>query len=245
LADPAIPVAVQRLMEQGIARLTVAPLLLFAAGHAKRDIPAAVQEAVGGRRCAVGGGQKAVGGRQHAECSSQRKAEIGGRKSEDEAELIIEQCGALECHERIVELSAQRFNEAIAGRAAVEPAETLLILVARGSSEAAAIEKMHQFAALRAQRSPVARVECCFAAVATPTLNEALDRAAATPMRRIVVQPHLLFAGQVLDQIAGAVAEVAKRQPKQEWIVAPHLGPSPLVAEAVLDLARREGRSGH
>ena len=49
LAEPDIPTAVNRLMERGIRQLTVAPMLLFAAGHAKRDIPAAVAAAIESR----------------------------------------------------------------------------------------------------------------------------------------------------------------------------------------------------
>jgi hypothetical protein len=34
------------------------------------------------------------------------------------------------------------------------------------------------------------------------------------------------------------------KQPQREWIVAPYLGPSPLVAEALLDRARTNSMSG-
>src|SRR5262245_51578729 len=42
LAEPTIAEAVDRLASQGVRTLTVAPVILFAAGHAKRDIPEAV-----------------------------------------------------------------------------------------------------------------------------------------------------------------------------------------------------------
>src|SRR5262245_2658083 len=42
LAEPTIADAVARLVKSSIDRLTVAPQLLFAAGHAKQDVPAAV-----------------------------------------------------------------------------------------------------------------------------------------------------------------------------------------------------------
>ncbi|TWT80864.1 Sirohydrochlorin cobaltochelatase [Planctomycetes bacterium CA13] len=46
--SPTIPDAWNRLVEQGVTMVRVAPLLLFAAGHAKRDIPDAVE------KCRVG-----------------------------------------------------------------------------------------------------------------------------------------------------------------------------------------------
>jgi sirohydrochlorin cobaltochelatase len=231
LAEPAISAAVRRLQERGVQRLTVAPLLLFAAGHAKRDIPEAVREAVGG-------------------------------------ELNVDYLGALECHERIVELSAQRYAEALVERPPVDSADTLLLLVGRGSSDAEAIGVMRRFAALRAERTGVGQVEVGFVAVAKPTLEEALDRAANTNFRRIVVQPHLLFAGEVLEEIrsrwsvvssrkaGGGVqgAGIGNREPgdwgrepgigtkEKEWILTEHSGASPLVAQAVVELVRRTAR---
>src|SRR6516225_1745306 len=47
LARPTIPEGLARLAEQGAQHIIVAPLLLFAAGHAKHDIPSAVGEATG------------------------------------------------------------------------------------------------------------------------------------------------------------------------------------------------------
>ena len=46
LTRPTIAEGLERLVERGAERITIAPLLLFAAGHAKRDIPAEVAEVV-------------------------------------------------------------------------------------------------------------------------------------------------------------------------------------------------------
>ncbi|HZZ30122.1 MAG TPA: sirohydrochlorin chelatase [Pirellulales bacterium] len=242
LAEPAIPAAVERLLQQGVERLTVAPILLFAAGHAKRDIPAAVAEAVRGH---------------------DDKAATGGRAAAEN--VAVNYLGALECHPKILELSAQRFAEAVRDKPHVDAAETLLLLVGRGSSHADAIAAMRKFAALRNPYSDVDRVETCFVAVAQPTLEEGLSLAAHSGYRRIVVQPHLLFTGEVLEQIAEEVARVQEAGnnvqtykaatvgragaelerassmggPRdQEWIIAHPLGPSPLVAEAMVEIVR-------
>ena len=42
--EPTIPQAWQQLVDQGVERILVAPLLLFAAGHAKRDIPELIEQ---------------------------------------------------------------------------------------------------------------------------------------------------------------------------------------------------------
>src|SRR4029079_4749209 len=112
LAEPDIPTAVHRLMDRGIRHLTVAPLLLFAAGHAKRDIPTAVAAAI-----------KARGGPN---------------------DLQVVQLPPLECHARIVELSTQRFNESLRDRRAIPSYDTMLLLVARGSSYPEALAEMQR-----------------------------------------------------------------------------------------------------
>jgi sirohydrochlorin ferrochelatase len=67
---------------------------------------------------------------------------------------------------------------------------------------------------------------------------ETLRWAAEQQYRRFVVQPHLLFTGDVLAEINTAVDGFRAQDSQREWLVAPYLGPSPLVAEALLELAR-------
>lgn len=44
LADPSIEVSVKQCVEAGATEIAVVPILLFAAGHAKKDIPAIIQK---------------------------------------------------------------------------------------------------------------------------------------------------------------------------------------------------------
>jgi sirohydrochlorin cobaltochelatase len=206
IAQPDIVAGVQRLLNRGVKQIVVSPVLLFAAGHAKRDIPAAVQTAL----------LSAEG-------------------------VTIHHAPPLECQPGIVELSSQRFAEAVAERPQVPFEDTLLLMVGRGNSDATAIAEMHRFAALRAERSRFGQVAVCFVAMAEPSLESGLRLAAESPYQRIVVQPHLLFAGQVLDQIDDAVAKQSSRHAEREWITAAHLGPSPWVAESIVELCRRCG----
>jgi sirohydrochlorin ferrochelatase len=157
------------------------------------------------------------------------------------ADVTVEYVGALECHEKIVDLSTQRYAEALEGRAATSGDQTLLVFVGRGSSDAQAIGEIRRFAALRKQRSGVKEADVCFVAVAKPTMAEALEKAARSSFRRVVVQPHLLFHGEVLSAIETAVRDQAAREQeadRKEWIVTRHLGLAPLVAEAVVEMVR-------
>ena len=181
-----------------VRRVVVVPVLLFSAGHAQRDIPAAVRAAAG-----------------------------------DYPEIVVVQADHLGCHAELLALSKLRYDEALA-RAAPAPAEdTALVMVGRGSPDSEATAEMLRFAQLRWQQTPVAQMATGFVAMAEPKLEDVLDQAAEWGARRVVVQPHLLFGGVLLDRIRDVVARRAERHPRIEWLLSEHLGPAPHVARAI------------
>lgn len=202
LAAPDIGAGAARLAARGARRWVVAPALLFAAAHAKRDIPEMVAAAIA---------QQALG-------------EIGWTMAEP-----------LACHPAMLQLSAERFRAALPDGA--QSHETMLILVGRGTSDAAAIADMRRFTALRAQLTPVAEYQAAFLTGAAPSLDEAVSAAADSSHANIVVQPHLLWRGQLIDEIAAAVqrqqATAAGRG--KRWAIAEHLGPRAEVVQAHIE----------
>ena len=200
IAEPDIATGMSRLFDRGVRRVVVSPLLLFAAGHAKRDIPEAV--------CAALAGTSGV-------------------------DVVFAR--PLECHPRVLTLSKRRFDEANLGP---ESGRTSLVLVGRGSSVPPAIEEMKRFGSFRATEDAIGESTVCFVTIARPTLDEGLALAARSELPQIVVQPHLLFAGQVADQVAAKTAEYAERFPEKQWRLAKHLGAEVEIAEASLDLAK-------
>jgi sirohydrochlorin ferrochelatase len=133
----------------------------------------------------------------------------------------------------IVALSQRRFDEALTARAAVPIAETYWLIVGRGSSDPDATHGLEQLARRRHERLGTANSSWCFVAAARPTLDEGLEIAAESRLKRIVVQPHLLFRGLVMKEIRTAVAHWQARESDVEWIVTAHLGPAQEVVEAV------------
>jgi sirohydrochlorin cobaltochelatase len=199
LAEPTIPEAIGELARQGVRQLIVVPVLLFAAGHAKEDIPEAVAEA----------------------CTP-----LGL--------VVIGQTRPLEWHPRLVELVATRFRETLADRSPVPLDETLVILVGRGSGDPEAGRNLHTLGSAVAQALGVPRLECCFYAMAQPRLPETLASAAQGPFRRVVVLSHFLFAGQLPARVREMAFEAGQGGSEQEWLVAPVLGPHPLLVDALV-----------
>jgi sirohydrochlorin ferrochelatase len=205
LAEPSIESAVCELYDNGIRRVLVVPVLLFAAGHAKRDIPAAVVRAAGNCR-----------------------------------DLEWKQTAHLGCHPKILDLSRRRYH---AARSELGGCDTLL-LVGRGSNDESATTEMLQFARLHTENIVPPAIEVAFIAMAQPRLADVLPRVGQSPAQRVVVQPHLLFAGELLSEIGKSISAVSREYPGKRWCCAEHLGPSPELAEAIVDLARK-GDAGY
>ena len=190
LAEPDIPTAVERLFHAGVRQLVVVPVLLFSAGHARQDIPDAVESAA-----------NRLGMQIHRQCSS----------------LCLDPA--------IVNLSAERLHRALELHAGIRPDANLiaegvaLALVGRGSSSEQATAAMLQFAELRARATPVAWSSVGFIHAQRPTVDEALDGLAATGLPWLVVQPHLLFEGELVDELRREVAYRQSFSSSQKWIV--------------------------
>jgi len=199
LVEPSVDEAVDRLAAQGVERVVAVPVMLFAAGHVLRDIPAAVQVAL-----------------------------------ENHPRVSLAMTDALGCDPRLVELSQRRFDEAVVAKTASPTEQTMLLLVGRGSSDLDAQAALARFAALRRERLPSVCVEICYVAAARPTLDEGLAVVAQSPCATVVVQPHLLFAGQVLDTVVEAVRRMVEKEPAKRWLLAEPLGPERLIVEALV-----------
>ena len=199
LVEPGIPLGWRRLAERGVRHVVVTPLLLFAAGHAKCDIPDATAAA------------------------ADRTPGITWSKS-----------APLGCHQAVLELSARRFDEADP-LGNEELAQTLLLMVGRGSLDVEATAAMHAFAGLRQAQSRPAATQVAFIAMAEPRLPAALQDVGVQRFTRVIVQPHLLFSGLLLDEVRAQVATAARHMPETQWQVADRLGPDDLLIQAVLD----------
>jgi sirohydrochlorin ferrochelatase len=76
-----------------------------------------------------------------------------------------------------------------------------------------------------------------------------LAKLTAAAFARVIVQPHFLFEGELVDRIRGQITEITARQPQKEWIVTQPLADAPgkpglaseLLAKVILDRCREAG----
>ncbi|MFO0869445.1 MAG: sirohydrochlorin chelatase [Pirellulales bacterium] len=210
LATPSLDAGLEQLVASGARDITVAPVLLFAAGHAKLDIPQAIAEA-----------------------------------QSRHPQVRFHQTSPLGCHERILMLSAQRCREAVrvggpdSPDAGSPPEETVVLLVGRGTRDVEALADVARFAAALTRVVQLA-VRVCFLAAAPPPFDVALAELAQGSYRTVIVQPHLLYAGELLETVRRGVEAIADRDPTRCWRLARHLGPELAVVDALLDRCRAD-----
>ena len=138
---------------------------------------------------------------------------------------------------RVAALSRRRASESLGGGPTASEA-TALVLIGRGSRDARATAEMHRFAARRGMDG-AAEVHVGFLAMARPRLPETLAMVAQRPVRRVVVQPHLLFPGRLSEEVEAQVRAAAEAATDRRWYCSGVLGPDSLVAEAVCTRVRR------
>jgi sirohydrochlorin cobaltochelatase len=227
LAEPSIEQAIERLSEQGIKKTLVVPVLLFTAGHALQDIPEAVAQA--GKRFGI---------------------------------EVIGQTGSLGTHPSVLELSQVRYAEIIAldkGQACPASAcarvqcntgrcegqsMTLgrigLAMVGRGTSDQQALAHMRQLTELKVAQLSVVRYQTGFFAGGQPNVDGLLEEVSQWECESVLVQPHLLFEGELIEQLRDKVLQCQLRYPNKQWLIARTLGADPKLADVFLDLAREE-----
>jgi sirohydrochlorin cobaltochelatase len=212
LAKPTIAAGAEQLARRGARHVAVVPLMLLAAAHVKRDVPAAVAAAA---------------------------AELAPRYGP----IRFRPTAHLGLQAELITLSAQRFRQCVehsvakADKANTD-GETMLLIAGRGSRDPLAADELRRFVQLRCQQTPVAGARACFMAMAEPSLQAALNESARAGWRRVVVQPHLLFRGQVLAQLDQLVRQSQVGCPDGQWLVTRHIGPDPLLADLIVRLAQ-------
>jgi sirohydrochlorin cobaltochelatase len=211
--QPTIAEAWCSLVNEGVCNVVAAPLLLFSAGHAKSDIP---DEIAAAREKNPGSDHVAV---SYSQPISRQSAMIDAVRS--------------------------RLRETLS-RGTTTSGRTAIVMVGRGSRDVCASSDMRVLSevAVRGRdpltglsiadefQIPTDGLQTTFYAMATPRLPETLAEIAESGrFQRVIVHPHLLFAGRLYDAIVEQVSQAAGCG--AEFLVSEYLGPSESIAAAV------------
>ena len=132
-------------------------------------------------------------------------------------------------------LQAAAARIAAAADPGIARAETLLVVVGRGTNDPDANSNISKLARMLWEGMGFGWAEVAFSGVAHPRVDAALTRAARLGFRRIIVFPYFLFTGVLVRRIYAQTETVARLFPEIEFIKALYLRDHPEVIGAFGD----------
>ena len=124
---------------------------------------------------------------------------------------------------------------AAAGDPTVSRAETLLVVVGRGTNDLDANSNTAKLACMLSEGMGFGWAEIAFSGVAYPRVDAALTRAARLGFRRIIVFPYFLFTGVLVKRVYAQTDAAARLFPEIEFVKALYLRDHPEVLDSFND----------
>jgi sirohydrochlorin cobaltochelatase len=122
---------------------------------------------------------------------------------------------------KLLQAAADRI--AAAADARIPRAETLLVVVGRGTNDPDANSNITKLARMLWEGMGLGWAEAAFSGVAHPRVDAALTRAARLGFRRIIVFPYFLFTGVLVKRIYSQTDTVAALFPEIDFVKALYL----------------------
>ena len=195
-ARPILRDGLESLRRQGVTRVLAIPAMLFAAGHAKNDIPSVLNTFT---------------------------AETG---------LPIDYGRELGVDRLMVAAAGARVRECLESNPSPVPlAETLLVVVGRGSSDPDANSNVAKVTRMLVEGFGFGWGETVYSGVTFPLVEPGLRQLVKLGFHRIVVVPYFLFSGVLVSRIRQHTQRVAADHPEVDFLSAGYLGQHPLVVD--------------
>ena len=153
--------------------------------------------------------------------------------------LSIEYGRDLAIDTRLLRAAAERIEQAekVSSRR-VPRAETMLMVVGRGTSDPDANSNIAKVARMLWEGMGFGWSEVCYSGVTFPLVGPGLEHAVKLGYRRIIVFPYFLFTGVLVKRIYSITDEMAAAHPEIEFLKANYLNDHPLVLDAFADRVR-------
>ncbi|WP_417798665.1 sirohydrochlorin chelatase [Terasakiella pusilla] len=137
---------------------------------------------------------------------------------------------------RLLEVCKTRIEEAEAAcDGEVARADTLLMVVGRGTNDSDANSNVHKVMRMLWEGMGFGWGEVCYSGVAVPRVPDGLEHAAKLGYKRIIVMPYFLFTGILVNRIYDQTDEVAAKYPDIQFVKTSYLKDHPLVIDAFVE----------
>jgi sirohydrochlorin cobaltochelatase len=214
-ARPILRDGLEALRAQGVRHVLAVPAMLFAAGHAKNDIPSVLNTWAAETGVRVDYGRE-LGVDRKMICAA--GARIGAALAAADASALARNATPVPAH------------------------ETMLVVVGRGSSDPDANSNVAKVTRLLVEGFGFGWGETVYSGVTFPLVEPGLRQVVRLGYRRIVVFPYFLFSGVLVSRIVQHSRRVAADHPEIEFLKAGYLGDHPEVLatfrERVADVLR-------
>lgn len=243
LCEPDITRGLSMLKEKGCSELFVVPILLFTAAHAQEDIPDAVAKGCAELGLKVLRQTVSLGTHPMVvELSRLRFEQVVTPRSYCETGHCS--WGAdpnFRCHaegrEDCCRLGLWHQSRRLRTMEVGKSEERIgLAMVGRGTSDPVARGHMHELTRKRVESTPVSWSQTGFFAGGEVDVDQLLEQAALADCGVVVVQPHLLFEGELMNKLRDKVAVMRTRFPGKTWWLAGCLGADPSLADVFVGL---------
>ncbi len=214
-ARPILRDGLEALRQRGVRHILAVPAMLFAAGHAKNDIPSVLNT------YAAETGLRVDYGR-----------ELG-------VDLKMIQAAGARIRDTLDQADRR---DAAAGRPPLSLHDTLLVVVGRGSSDPDANSNVAKVTRMLVEGMGFGWGETVYSGVTFPLVEPGLRHVVRLGYRRILVFPYFLFSGVLVSRIRQHTERVAADHPEVEFLPVDYLGDHPQVldtfAERVEEVVR-------
>ncbi|WP_028589800.1 sirohydrochlorin chelatase [Paenibacillus massiliensis] len=222
LTRPTIAEGVTACVNRGATRVVLIPIILFAAGHAKIDIPMAIDRA------------KA----KYPEVEFVYGRPIGVH---EKIVRILET--RLEGAAAVLTAGNELSGGTSTAVADVADEDTAVLVLGRGSSDPDANSDFYKITRMLWEKLPYKWVESSFIGVTQPSFPEGLERCLRLGAKKIIVLPYFLFTGVLIKRIQEMTLEFAEANPDTVVEMGDYFGFHPQLEELVLERAN-EGLNG-
>lgn len=252
LSEPDIGSGLTQLRSRGCTELVVVPILLFSAAHAQDDIPQAVAMGCQELGMRVLGQSEPLGTHPRVvELSRLRFDQVVAPRIYCEAGHCCwgsdpsRRCYTTEDRRDRCRLGDWHESNRTNGLASIGAGQSRvgLAMVGRGTSDPIARGRMKELTRLRVETRPVVWHQTGFFAGGEISVDQLLEEAARADCDTVVVQPHLLFEGELMNQLRGKVLAMRDRFPDKSWWLAGCLGADPSLADVFVGLLQEQVES--
>ena len=207
-AQPILRDGLEALRAQGVERILAVPAMLFAAGHAKNDIPSVLNTWAAETGIRVDYGRELGVDLKMIQAAGQRLREAIER---DDQQVLA------------------------SGQQPVPLHETLLVVVGRGSSDPDANSNVAKVTRMLVEGFGFGWGETVYSGVTFPLVEPGLRHAVKLGFRRLLVFPYFLFSGVLVSRIRQHTERVAADHPELSFVQAGYLAQAAGVLETFVE----------